>query len=108
MSRLTYILGFSVKFFFQLIYNPRTIPARFGLIWFSGFRGKDLNVIVYQNMPNLHNQYKSAERKISQKNSEFKMSSNFNCSYMARSSLTYIPNFSVKFFFQPIYTDYAN
>jgi hypothetical protein len=23
---------------------PRTIPARFGLIWFSGFRGKDLNV----------------------------------------------------------------
>ena len=36
------------------------------------------------------------------------MSSNFNCSYMARSSLTYIPGFSVKFFFQPIYTDYAN
>jgi hypothetical protein len=33
---------------------------------------------------------------------------NFNCSYMARSSLTYIPCFSVKFFFQPIYTDYAN
>jgi hypothetical protein len=43
---------------------PRTIPARFGLIWFSGFRGKDLNVIFYQNMPNLHNRYKSAERKI--------------------------------------------
>jgi hypothetical protein len=41
-----------------------TLPARFGLIWFSGFRGKDLNVIFYQNMPNL---YKSAERKISQK-----------------------------------------
>jgi hypothetical protein len=36
-----------------------------------------------------------------------KMSSNFNCSYMAGSSLTYIPSFSVKFFFQPIYTDYA-
>jgi hypothetical protein len=31
-----------------------------------------------------------------------------NCSYMARSSLTYIPGSSVKFFFQPIYTDYAN
>jgi hypothetical protein len=30
----------------------RTIPARFGLIWFSGFREEDLNVIVYQNMPN--------------------------------------------------------
>ena len=39
---------------------------------------------------------------------QVKMSSNFNCSYMARSSLTYIPGFSVKYFFQPIYTDYAN
>jgi hypothetical protein len=28
------------------------------------------------------------------------MSSNFNCSYMAMGSLTYIPGFSVKFFFQ--------
>jgi hypothetical protein len=27
--------------------------------------------------------------------------------YMARSSLTYILGFSVKFFFQPIYTDYT-
>jgi hypothetical protein len=44
--------------------HPRTIPAKFVLIWFSGFRGEDLNVIVYQNMPNLH---KSAERKISHK-----------------------------------------
>jgi hypothetical protein len=51
--------------------HPRTIPARFGLIWFSGFRGKGLNVIFYQNMPNLHNRYKSAERKISQKNPEY-------------------------------------
>jgi hypothetical protein len=24
-----------------------THPARFGLIWFSGFRGEDLNVKVY-------------------------------------------------------------
>jgi hypothetical protein len=45
--------------------HPGTIPARFGLIWFSGFRGEELNVI-YQNMPNLHNRYISAERKISQ------------------------------------------
>jgi hypothetical protein len=45
--------------------QPRTIPARFGVIWFSGFRGADLNVIFYQNMPNLHNRYKLAERKIS-------------------------------------------
>jgi hypothetical protein len=35
--------------------HPGTIPARFGLIWFSGFRGEDLNVFFYQNMPNLHN-----------------------------------------------------
>jgi hypothetical protein len=30
--------------------HPGTIPARFGLIWFSGFRGEDLNVIFYQNL----------------------------------------------------------
>ena len=35
------------------------------LIWFSCFREEDLNVIFYQNMPNLHNRYKSAEGKIS-------------------------------------------
>jgi hypothetical protein len=44
--------------------HPGTIPARFGLIWFSGFRGEDLNVIFYQNMPNLHNRHKSAEKNI--------------------------------------------
>jgi hypothetical protein len=46
--------------------HPGTIPARFGLTWFSGFREEDLNMIFYQNMPNLRNLYKSAERKISQ------------------------------------------
>jgi hypothetical protein len=50
--------------------HPRTIPARFSVIWFRGFREEDLNVIFYQNMPNLHNRYKSVERKISQKNPE--------------------------------------
>jgi hypothetical protein len=45
-----------------------------GLIWFSGFKGEDLNVIFYQNMSNLHNRYKS----------EFNI------------------YFFVKFFFQPI------
>ena len=59
---------------------PRTIPARFALIWFSGFRGKDLNVIFYQNMPNLHNRYKSAERKISQKNPEYMLNYSLPCS----------------------------
>jgi hypothetical protein len=43
-------------------HQAETIPARFGLIWFSGFR-EDLNVIFYQNMPNLHNRYILAERK---------------------------------------------
>jgi hypothetical protein len=43
--------------------HPRITPAKFALIWFSGFRGKDLNVIFYQNMPNLHNRYKSADTK---------------------------------------------
>jgi hypothetical protein len=54
---------------------PGTIPARFGLIWFSGFRGEDLNVIFYQNMPNLNNWYKSAERKISKKKNEHMLNS---------------------------------
>jgi hypothetical protein len=58
-NSLTYIPGFSVKLKET---HPGTIPARFGLIWFSGFRGEDLNVIFYQNMPNLHNRYISAER----------------------------------------------
>ena len=47
--------------------HPGTIPARFGLIWFRGFSGEDLNVIFYQNMPNLHNRYKSAERNFTEK-----------------------------------------
>jgi hypothetical protein len=44
-----------------------TIPPRFDLICFSGFRGEDLNVIFYQNIPNLHNRHKSAETKLAQK-----------------------------------------
>lgn len=36
------------------------------------------------------------------------MSSNFNCSYIAMSSSTYIPCYSVKFIFQLICTNYAN
>jgi hypothetical protein len=28
---------------------PKDHPSQ---IWFSGFRGEDLNVIFYQNMPN--------------------------------------------------------
>jgi hypothetical protein len=59
--------------------HPGTIPARFGLIWFSGFRGEDLNVIFYQNMPNLHNRYISAERNISQKNQECLLNYSLPC-----------------------------
>ena len=60
--------------------HPGTIPARLGLIWFNGFKGKDLKVIFYQNTPNLHNWYKSAERKISQKNPEYMLNYSFPCS----------------------------
>jgi hypothetical protein len=60
--------------------HPGIIPAKFGLIWFSGFREEDLNAIVYQNMHNLHNRYKSAERKISQKNQEYMLNYSLPCS----------------------------
>ena len=73
MSRLTYVLGLKCDY-------PRTIPARFGLISFSGYR-EDLNVIFYQNLSNLHNWYKSVEKKISQKNPEYML--NYSLSYTA-------------------------
>jgi hypothetical protein len=38
---------------------PRTILARFGLIWFSGFRGKDLNVIFNSSPLKPLNQFKA-------------------------------------------------
>ena len=60
--------------------HPRTIPAKFVLIWFSGFRGEDLNVIFSQNMPNLHLLYKSDERKMSQKNPEYMLNCSSPCS----------------------------
>ena len=60
--------------------HPGTIPARVGVIWFSGFREEDLNVIFYQNRPNLHNLYKSAERKISQENPEYMLNYSLPCS----------------------------
>ena len=58
----------------------RTIPAKFGFIWFKGFREEDLNVIFYQNMLNLHNRHKSAERQISQKNPEYMLNYALPCS----------------------------
>jgi hypothetical protein len=58
-------------------------------IWFSGFRGEDLNVIFYQNMPNLHNRYISDERKISQKNPEYMLNYSLPCSIKFELILTY-------------------
>ena len=58
----------------------KTIEAKFALIWFSGFIGEDLNVIFYQNTPNLLNRYKSAERKIPQKKSDYMLNYSLPCS----------------------------
>ena len=47
---------------------PRDHPCQ---VWFNlveRFQRRSLNVIFYQNMSNLYNQYKSVERKNSQKN----------------------------------------
>jgi hypothetical protein len=48
------------------------------IIWILSFR-ENLNVIIYQNMPNLHNWYKSAERNISQNNPKFKLNYSYPC-----------------------------
>ena len=61
-------------------HNIEKGPPKFALIWFSGFRGNDLNAIFYHNMPNLHNRYKSAERKTSQKNPEYMLNYSLPCS----------------------------
>ena len=58
---------------------PKDHPSQICFIWFSGFRGEDLNVIFYQNMSNLHNWYKSVERKIEQKNPEYKLIYPLSC-----------------------------
>ena len=60
--------------------GPPPPKKKFALIWFSSFRGEDLNVIFYQNTPNLHNRYKSAERKISPKNPEYVLNYSLPCS----------------------------
>ena len=60
---------------------PRDHPCQ---VWFNlvqRFQRRKLkNVIFYQNMPNLHNQYQSAERKISQKNPEYMLNYSLPCS----------------------------
>ena len=44
-SHLEWMTGLSDTILKETL--PRTIPARVVLIWFSGFRGEDLNVKVY-------------------------------------------------------------
>jgi hypothetical protein len=56
---------------FKICVTPPFSIVKFALIWFSGFRGEDLNVIFYQNMSNLYNRYKLVERKFSQKKTEY-------------------------------------
>jgi methionine salvage enolase-phosphatase E1 len=48
--------------------HPRIVPTRFGLIWFRGFRGEDLNVKVYndgcQLMTKAQNELKKRKKRI--------------------------------------------
>jgi hypothetical protein len=95
LYRLTGFRGEDFKAFFPIGSYVKTMSAEgghlgwksgssdtiwFRLIWFSGFNGEDLNVIFYQNMPNLHNRYKSADRKISQKKTEHMLNDSLPCS----------------------------
>jgi hypothetical protein len=51
--------------------SAQKLTTKLDLIWFSGFRGEYLNVIFYQNMANLNNRHKTAERKFHSKKSEY-------------------------------------
>jgi hypothetical protein len=55
---------------FKIVSDSPALHSRW-LLLLKIEKGEDLNVIFYQNMPNLHNRYKWAERKISQKNPEY-------------------------------------
>ena len=61
---------------------PRDHPCQ---VWFNlvqGFQRRRFKydlLIFYQNMPNLHNRYISAERKISQKNPKYMLNYSFPC-----------------------------
>jgi hypothetical protein len=71
--------------------HPRTIPAKFALIWFSGFREEDLNVKVYEKFScQFLLYYKSKWTQIL-------------TAATWQWSLTYILGFSVRFF-QPVYS----
>jgi hypothetical protein len=50
---------------------PKDHPCQVWCNLVQQFRRKRFKCDLYQNMPNLHIRYKSAERKISQKNPEY-------------------------------------
>ena len=61
--------------------QPKDHPSQIWFnFWLCSFKGEDLNVIFYQNIRNLHTQYKSGERKISQKNPEYMLNCTLPCS----------------------------
>ena len=121
MSSLTYIPGFSVKFFFQTIYTDYANYAYFYkrshlnlLLWNRWTKLKQIwlwwfpcNIV--SDSPALHSKWLLLLKIEISLVVNFcfitnqKMKSNFNCSYMAMSSLTYILGFSVRFF-QPVYS----
>ena len=120
-SSLTYILHFSVKFFFQPIYTDYAYFVERSHLIFS----KPLNQIkpnlavpgwvpfkIVCDSPALHSRWllllKIEISSIVHCYFNCQNELKFNCSYMVRSSFTSNLRFSVKFFFQPIYTDYAN
>jgi hypothetical protein len=76
-------------------------------VWFSSFRGEDLNMKVYDDGRPIDTKWWQKLTWPLAKQAKIK-SNNLNCSYIATSSLTYIPGFSMQFIFLPINTDYAN
>ena len=101
--------------FHILIFSSETtVPIATKLWWNGPWMAPFQNCVQWFRLPTKM----AAKLKIEKRGDEilivhccFSVSQNelkFNCNYMARNSLTYIPGFSVKFFFQPIYTDYAN
>ena len=50
---------------------PKDYPSQIWLNLVQRFQRRRFKYDFYQNMPNLHNLYKSAERKIPQKNSDY-------------------------------------
>jgi hypothetical protein len=66
----------------------KTIHARFGLIRFSDFRGNDLKNQIKVNLAGMVLGWSPFNNVSISALLQIKMNSNFNCSYMAMSSLT--------------------